>query len=263
MVTDRVAPAGAGEAATDDLGLRPLTARSVMASVLLGSHPPAMAVRSLVQVGDLFGIAEGTTRVALSRMVADGDLDTDDRHYRLGPRLAARQTEQDRGRYPEVVEWDGTWEIVVVTEAPGAVQRDRMATSLRGLHLAPTPPGTWLRPANLVRHPSQSWPDGCWRFAGRPHHGNPGDVRLARSLWDLDGWARRGEGLLVAFHAGTNPAERFVAAAASLRHLRSDPLLPAGIVGPEWPAGRLRDAYGEFEAELSAILTASSTSPRA
>lgn len=250
----------------DDLGLRPLTARSVMASVLLGSHPPAMAVRSLVRAGDLFGIAEGTTRVALSRMVADGDVETSAGHYRLGPRLAARQADQDRGRHPEMVRWDGAWEIVVVTGAT-AVERERAATALEALRLAPTPAGTWLRPANLVRHPAQEWPARCRRFEGRPVGGEaPGggasaraddDVSLARSLWDLDAWADRGHALLRAFRTAADAAERFVVAAAMLRHLRADPLLPPSLTGASWPAVRLRGAYAAFETELHAILVAS------
>ncbi len=58
----------------NELGLRPLTTRSVLLSTLLGAHPPRLRARHLVRVGRLFGIAEGTVRVALSRMVADGDV---------------------------------------------------------------------------------------------------------------------------------------------------------------------------------------------
>ena len=41
-------PERARPAATDGLGLRPLTARSVILSVLLGAHPPLLPVRSIV-----------------------------------------------------------------------------------------------------------------------------------------------------------------------------------------------------------------------
>jgi DNA-binding transcriptional regulator PaaX len=47
-----------------------LPARSVLLSILLGSHPPRLPVRSLVHTAGLFGIAEGTARVALSRLSA-------------------------------------------------------------------------------------------------------------------------------------------------------------------------------------------------
>ncbi|MDQ3757078.1 MAG: PaaX domain-containing protein, C- domain protein, partial [Actinomycetota bacterium] len=45
---------------------RPLTARSVLLSTLLGAHPPELPVQVLVRSGELFGMAEGTVRVALS-----------------------------------------------------------------------------------------------------------------------------------------------------------------------------------------------------
>ena len=40
-----------------DLGIEPLTARSLMLSTLLGTHPPSLPVRALVAVGELFGFA--------------------------------------------------------------------------------------------------------------------------------------------------------------------------------------------------------------
>src|SRR5258706_16483999 len=54
------------------LGLRPLSARSVVASVLLGSHPPRLSAAGLVELCGRFGISGGATRVALSRLGAAG-----------------------------------------------------------------------------------------------------------------------------------------------------------------------------------------------
>ena len=51
-----------------------LTARSVIASTLLGTDPPVLSGRILVRAAALFGITEGAARVALSRMVAAGEL---------------------------------------------------------------------------------------------------------------------------------------------------------------------------------------------
>ncbi|MGH9035805.1 MAG: hypothetical protein ACRD0O_08565, partial [Acidimicrobiia bacterium] len=104
------------------LGLRPMSARSVVASVLLGSHPPELPVAALVQLCGRFGIAEGTTRVALSRMVAAGELAAVPGErgvpggpggmagYRLvGEALLSRQRAQDEARHPPHEPWDGTW----------------------------------------------------------------------------------------------------------------------------------------------------------
>src|SRR5947209_11480295 len=53
---------------------------------------------TLVRSGELFGIAEGTTRVALSRMVAAGELVAVERGYQLAGALTSRQARQDLSR---------------------------------------------------------------------------------------------------------------------------------------------------------------------
>ncbi|MDQ2726719.1 MAG: PaaX domain-containing protein, C- domain protein [Actinomycetota bacterium] len=227
----------------------------MIASVLLGTHPPILAVKALVRVGELFGIAEGTVRVALSRMAADGELITNDGHYRLGPRLAARQADQDRGRWPEVTEWSGAWEIVL--GAGGDGDRQAVGGRLEALHLAWAGGRTWLRPANLIRSSSTPWPEGCVRFDGRPATDGADDGAIVGSLWDLDGWQQVGADLIEAYRAANGPAERFVVTAAILRHLRTDPLLPPALAGAGWPARSLRQTYEAFEAELQSLMVAS------
>ena len=110
---------------------KPMTARSVVASTLLGVEPPRLTTRILVRSGELFGIAEGTTRVALSRMVAAGELRPDDDGYRLG-RAACSTARPARppaaGRRPS--DWDGTWELAVVRPAGARRAADRAALRL-------------------------------------------------------------------------------------------------------------------------------------
>jgi phenylacetic acid degradation operon negative regulatory protein len=43
---------------------------------------------------------------------------------------------------------------------------------------------------------------------------------------------------------------RFVTAAAMVRHLLTDPVLPVELLPDGWPGGALRDAYNDFAAEL-------------
>src|SRR5690349_21214627 len=95
---------------------RALSARSVVASTLLGMTPPRLSSRLLVRSGELFGIAEGTTRVALSRMVAAGELEVDDGGYRLAGHLLARQERQRASRSDPGGRdaWTGGWDLQVV-----------------------------------------------------------------------------------------------------------------------------------------------------
>src|ERR1700687_4269333 len=71
--------------------ITPLTARSVALSSLLGYHPPALPISALVKVGELFGIADRATWVALTRMVKDGEVTVDNGVYGLSERLLPRQ----------------------------------------------------------------------------------------------------------------------------------------------------------------------------
>src|SRR3954451_15825186 len=107
-----VAPPPGGEDADP-----PLTARSVVASTLLGTDPPVLPVATLVKVAGLFGVNEGTARVALSRMAAAGEVEADEGRYRLAGHLLARQARQRESRSPQLRRWRGSWALVVVTAA--------------------------------------------------------------------------------------------------------------------------------------------------
>ncbi|TDE35740.1 PaaX domain-containing protein, C- domain protein [Nonomuraea mesophila] len=232
-----------------------LSARSAVLSALLGSHPPRLPARHLVRIGALFGIAEGTVRVALSRMVAAGDLVQEDGFYTLSQRLVERQARQDESRDPHTRPWDGTWEVAVVTaERRAPADRAAFRHTMTALRLAELREGTWLRPANLVRGP---WPEivtaQCTLIDGRPHD-DPTPL-----LWDLDGWAAEARQLERALdhaldHRG-GLAEGFVVSAAVLRHLLADPLLPDELLPPGWPGAELRVRYDAFDRRYRELLT--------
>src|SRR3954464_11231562 len=89
---------------------RPLTARSVVASTLLGMDPPEFSSQLLVRAGELFGITEGTTRTAVSRMVSSGEvLAVGEGRYRLAGHLLDRRARQlgSRRPAPSTAEWNG------------------------------------------------------------------------------------------------------------------------------------------------------------
>lgn len=233
-------------------GLRPLTARSAVLSTLLGVHPPRLPARTLVRVGELFGIAEGTIRVALSRMVAAGDLTQTNGDYQLTRRLRDRQSRQDHSRSPSTRPWDGEWEIAVVTAARRSpAERLSFRTAMTELRLAELREGTWLRPANLTRERPALVAEQCTFLVGRPER--PG---LAGVLWDLPAWAARAHELEAALDEAADLASTFILAAAVLRHFLADPLLPAELLPADWPGPRLRTRYEEFDDRFQKVLRA-------
>lgn len=243
------------------LGLQPLTARSVILSLLLGSHPPELAVRAVVRTATLFGISEGTTRVALSRLAADGDVIGTDGRYRLSSRLVARQRRQDEARQPAVRTWRGDWEIAVLRPARRrAAERAELDAEVAALRLAALRSGVWTRPANLQRQWPERLLDRVWRFEGRPSdddgRGHWSAAALAAGLWDLDGWSGQARSLIDALQEATDPGRRFVVAAAVVRHLQLDPVLPPSLLPPNWPGDELRSAYAGYVTDLGRLLRA-------
>lgn len=235
-----------------------LTARSVVASTLLGVRPPRLATRHLVGACGLFGISDGTARVAISRMVAAGELAPDDGGYRLTGALLARSARQDQSAAASTRPWaaDDGWALaVVVGDARPAAERAALRRATSALRLAELREGVWLRPDNLP--PLAGGADEvvaaqCQRWTGRPA-GDP--AGLVATLWDLDGWTARASRLAAALDR-TAPAlavgaraalpEAFVLSAAVLRHLQSDPLLPEVLLPSGWPGASLRAAHATW-----------------
>jgi phenylacetic acid degradation operon negative regulatory protein len=220
-----------------------LTGRSVVLSVLLGAHPAWATAAELLRLTSDFGIREPTLRVTLTRMVGAGDLVRSDDGYRLSDRLLARQRRQDEALHPVTRDWDGTWITAVVT-AVGTDARTRatLRTALQDSRFGELREGVWLRPDNLDGDVPEL---ACRRVRVlRTRDDNPAE--LARQLWDLPGWAKTGRQLLREMHAARGVPLQFTVAAAMVRHLLTDPVLPAGLLPAHWPADAVRSAYAEF-----------------
>lgn len=249
------------------LGARPrLTARSVLASTLLGLDPPELRTSALVAGAELLGVAPGTARVAISRMVAAGELEATGDGYRLAGPLLARRARQDLSRRGAPVGWDGRWATRIAPgEARTAADRAELRAAMTALRHAALRDGVWLRPANL---PGGVLPEAealvaahTVRIVGEVDDG----PALARSLWDLDGWSAGAGDLLAEIAPLQDRLDRddadalapaFVAAAASLRHLQADPLLPADLLPADWPGAELRATHERFEATFRRVLRA-------
>lgn len=226
-----------------------LTARSVVLSVLLGAHPAWASVAELIRLTSDFGIKEQTLRVALTRMVSAGDLVRSDDGYRLAERLLARQRRQDAAIDPRTRPWDGSWTTVVITTVGAAARtRAELRNDLIQNRFAELREGLWLRPDNLrIEVPADIAVNA--RIL-RSRDADP--AGLAATLWDLPGWGSTGQRLLDEIGAADDIPARFVAAAAIVRHLLTDPVLPAELLPACWPGDELRRAYAVFAAELVA-----------
>jgi phenylacetic acid degradation operon negative regulatory protein len=238
---------------------RPLTARSVMASALLGMDPPELPVAQLVRLTGLFGISENRARVALSRMVAAGEATSDGSgRYRLAGHLAARQTRQSASRSGATTNYDGSWWLAVVTTTGSTAEvRSARRRSLGYARLSELREGVWMRPANVAVLLPDSLDVDVEVMSAVPPHAD----QLAARLWDLPLWARHANELLHAL-AALDPggpealAPGFELSAAVLRHLQADPLLPDRLQPSEWPGTLLRSTYDSWDARYRATLNA-------
>lgn len=245
-----------------DIGGRPLTARSVIASTLLGVDPPRLPTLALVRSGELFGLSDGATRTALSRMVAAGDVEADGTGYRLAGRLLDRHARQQSARDAVPRPWDGTWELAIVADGRRpAAERAQLRDATRRLRLAEVREGCWARPDNL--DPSRSPAERvvvaaqCLTVRGA----SPDDPAAFVAAFDPEGWAATARDLLDAM-ATAQPAlderdpsalaDTFRLDAAVVRHLLADPALPAELEPPGWPAAQIREAFDRFDAGFKA-----------
>jgi phenylacetic acid degradation operon negative regulatory protein len=225
-----------------------MTARSVVLSVMLGAHPAWASAAELVRLTDDFGIKEATLRVALTRMVSAGDLIRSADGYRLSERLLARQRRQDDAMRPKLRPWHGFWTTLIVTSI-GTDPRTRAAlrTTLHDKRFAELREGVWMRPDNLELDLDAQLQNRMRILQAR----DDAPAELACQLWDLASWARTGYRLLDEMSKAADIPARFVVAAGIVRHLLTDPVLPAELLPADWPGARLRAAYNDFAAELT------------
>jgi len=247
--------------------LRPLSARSVVASALLGTYPPSMPGHHLVAFGERFGISPGTTRVALSRMIDSDELVNDGGVYTLAGALLERQHRQDRSRtHIDTGDWDGRWEqAVIAATGRDPTVRSRLRRGLAALGLGEVRDGVWMRPANLDpgRDPSirSSVGDHVHWFGIAPLEQDAA-ASLVDDAFDTEPWATRARALTDALtrtrrRLGADDGalvDGFMLAAAALRHFVHDPRLPETLTPPDWPATELREAYEGFQDDFSEVL---------
>lgn len=238
---------------------QPLPPRSIVLSVLLGSHPPSMPVGRLLEFTSLFGISDGAVRTSLSRMVTAGELQRRGGAYELTGRLLERQSQQDAGRTGPPATWDGNWWVAVVTtDRRSVAERREFRSKALSARLGELRPEVWLRPANI---------DIPRDLAGVAITRGPLEVgdehELVRRLWDVDvldadslalsdfleGSVRRLE-----VDGDSALPDAFTRLAAAQRFLRTEPQLPASLSRSDAVA-ILRSSYdtavGAFQSRLA------------
>ncbi|SDH12724.1 phenylacetic acid degradation operon negative regulatory protein, partial [Sinosporangium album] len=248
-----------------DLGLRPLKARSIIASALLGVEDSGIGSRRIVQFANLFNVPEGTTRVTLSRMTSAGELKSEGGLYHLDGRLRDRRLRQFSSRTPNLIAWDGAFEMEIVhLERREAVDRLALRAAMTNLNLGEFREGVWTRPGNL--DPGRRLEDRalvreqCYAVEARVE----GDPReFVGRIWDLDGWRdlanrlRRSMAIVLCdLEVGSVEAlaPGFMIAAAVTHHLMADPLLPDELLPARWPGGLLRDDWERFDGMWKSVL---------
>jgi phenylacetic acid degradation operon negative regulatory protein len=249
-------------------GERPLSARSLIASLLLRSNPPRMRGARLVQWCGLFGVSDGTARVALSRMVDRGELQSADGIYELAGRVGARRPVQDWSLTPRTRAWGGQWSMALVGEVSrSAGDRAALREAMRRARFGELREGVWTRPDNLPRASAaeDTWSvidSQCARWTARP---DEDAAELASRLFATQPWIRAAESSTKRLTIATRAVDRggaraladaFVAGAAGLAHIRSDPLLPPALGSSARAGEALRAAYSEYEALFAPALRA-------
>ncbi|HEX4902514.1 MAG TPA: PaaX family transcriptional regulator C-terminal domain-containing protein [Acidimicrobiales bacterium] len=234
----------------------------MIASTLLGVDPPRLPTRALVRSGELFGLSEGATRTALSRMAGAGDVQADGDGYRLAGALLERHARQQSARVPVPRPWEGTWVLAVVAaDRRPAAERARLREAARRLRLAEVREGCWARPDNLdpERAPAERavLDAQCLLVRGA----RPDDPGPFVAAFDTGAWADAARDLLRQME-GVRPrldrldvdvlGDAFLLDAAVVRHLLADPVLPAELAPSGWPDRELRAAFEGFDAGFKA-----------
>ncbi len=234
------------------------TGKSLTLDLLSTLGGGSMPIAALVAAGELFGIPEGSLRVAVTRLVRSGRVERDERgSYRLGPAAVAVDREVRRWRRLEeqTRRWNGRWIAVQGAGSDRSARRDgeraRRWQGFRELE-----PGLWVRPDNLrggvaARREALlglGLEPGCLVF--RLDSWEAETEARARGLWDAAALVRgyeqataeleRSTRRLDALPEGEAMVESFQLGGRILRELALDPLLPDELVDPAPRRGLVR-----------------------
>jgi phenylacetic acid degradation operon negative regulatory protein len=244
-------------------------ARSFVLDLLSTLRRGAMPVRALVESAALFAIAEGSVRVALTRLLADGLVERDERGlYRLGRAAAPVQGHVAAWRNLEarLRPWSGGWIGVFEGASAARPSRASQRRSERALGLTgfrSFARGLALRPDNLaggvarLREELAELGLAPGAVVCELHELDAVSDARARKLWDADDLVAQYRRHRQRLEASTRRlrsrtpevamAESFRVGGAVLRLLAHDPLLPEPIVAAD-ERKALVDAMIDYDA---------------
>jgi phenylacetic acid degradation operon negative regulatory protein len=139
----------------EPLAPQDVSARALVLSLMSSAFHVPQSIARLIRAGELFGIEAATVRVAVTRLMKEGLLESPDRGvYRTGPksRQLTRRVQAWKDVASRLVPWNGDW-MVALTDHLGRTDRKQLRARERALALSGyqrTPAGFWVRPANLT-----------------------------------------------------------------------------------------------------------------
>lgn len=223
-----------------------VTAKSLILDVLRASDPTPLPVFLLVGVAQVFDISENAVRVNLSRLVAKGILEQDERgYYRCSQASSPIRQWANRWWLGEqrVTEWRGDYWLLQPDADLNAAQRRSIGRACYRMGFREAWPERWLRPDNLSAEPEQLIADLAalaedQRFLltkVSEFHGHQANWD-ARSLWSVDDLHAEYQQLIQALEASLEAVPRYsleevfkesyLLGGDAIHCLAIDPLLP-------------------------------------
>ena len=232
------------------------TAKSLLLDLLSTLRRGTMPVQALVEAGLLFGIAENSTRVTLTRLTAAGTVERDARgRYRLSaePGPVGRRATSWRNRERGLRRWNGDWLGVLdgprqpaASPRSSRSERTRRRRALGLLGFAPLTPALAVRPDNLplrvdaIRAELHELGLAPGNLVTGLRNLDPVTDARARRAWDGDAirtehramLARIGESSRALPHQTAERAmvDSFLLGGRAIRQLILDPQLPDELV---------------------------------
>jgi phenylacetic acid degradation operon negative regulatory protein len=228
-----------------------------------GRAPVAALVRLLAPLE----IAAPAVRTAVSRMVRQGWLVpvrlADGPGYQLTVR-AVRRLDDAAARIYRTgqPDWDGRFDLLVLSGLGGRAQRTQVANTLTYLGYGRLGDTTWVAPraADEVESVLSEAGVGHERFSAAHEGGTPGATALVRRAWDLGRLARAYEIFTAEQRTALAPpgpttdeaayALRFRLLHAWRTFLFRDPQLPSALLPPRWPGTVAANLFDLHEARL-------------